>query len=200
MSTDADLLHAWRQGDPDAGRVLFSRHFAGVHRFFANKASHGVDDLVQETFLACVQGKDRLREGGTFRGFIYSVARRRLYRKWRNESHGAGAIDFGLTSIADLLPSPSTLLRARESQKVVLEALRQLPVEMQVALELYYWEGLRAAELATALDVPEGTVRSRLRRGRERLHALIAVEEGDAASIEDRIRSMRSVVSPSNPA
>ena len=193
MPGDAELLDAWRQGDDASGRVLFGRHFAGVHRFFANKVAHGVDDLVQETFLACVESRDRLREGGSFRAFIYAVARRRLYRKWRDERRGAGAIDFGLTSVQDLMPSPSTQLRAQEEQRVLLAALRQLPVDLQMALELYYWEGLRAAELATVLDIPEGTVRSRLRRGREQLSTLIAAEPD---SLESQVRSMRAVVSP----
>ena len=47
------------------------------------------------------------------------------------------------------------------------EALRRIPLELQVALELYYWEGMAGPELAAALDLPEGTVRTRLRRGRQ---------------------------------
>ena len=59
MVTDTELLSAWRGGDLECGRTLFERHFDGVRRFFANKLDHGAEDMVQRTFLACVEGRDR---------------------------------------------------------------------------------------------------------------------------------------------
>ena len=51
--------------------------------------------------------------------------------------------------------------------------MRRLPVQMQIAIELYYWEGLSTVELAAVLDVAEGTARSRLARAREKLGEII---------------------------
>jgi DNA-directed RNA polymerase specialized sigma24 family protein len=56
-ATDIELLEAWRGGDRRAGEQLFERHYAAVARFFRNKLEFGVDDLIQRTFLACVEGR-----------------------------------------------------------------------------------------------------------------------------------------------
>jgi RNA polymerase sigma-70 factor (ECF subfamily) len=57
---------------------------------------------------------------------------------------------------------------------VLLEALRGIPVEYQVALELHYWEQMSDADIARALDLPLGTTKSRIRRGRQLLAERIA--------------------------
>lgn len=67
MPNDPELLAAWREGNGDAGQELFARYFEPVSRFFANKLSEDNDDLIQETFEACVRGRDRLRQDTSFR-------------------------------------------------------------------------------------------------------------------------------------
>jgi RNA polymerase sigma-70 factor (ECF subfamily) len=76
------------------------------------------------------------------------VARRRLFRRWRSERRGAGAIDFGLTSVTDLGPSPSAVVAGAEEQRLVLLGLQRLPVEMQIALELFYCDAIRGTAVA----------------------------------------------------
>ena len=71
-------------------------------------------------------------------------------------------------------------MRAREDEELLQEGLRQLPRPLRSALELHYFEGLPAADIARILLLPEGTVRSRLRRGRSLLR--IALWGLDAAS------------------
>ena len=78
-------------------------------------------------------------------------------------------------SVADLGASPGTLAQAREEQELLLLALRRIPIDFQIAVELYYWESLSTRELAEVLGVPEGTVRSRLARAREHLAREIEV-------------------------
>ena len=53
--TDEELLRAWSDGDRDAGERLFERHFESVVRFFRNKAAGDHEDLIQQTFLGCVE-------------------------------------------------------------------------------------------------------------------------------------------------
>ena len=180
--SEAELVRAWVEGDDDAGRALFARHFDRLHRFFSSKIGHGIDDLVQETMLACVEGKGGLRRPEAFKTSLFGVARRRLYRKWRDEQRGSNAIDFGLTSVEDLGLSPSGVASQREEQQRLVEAMRRIPVELQIALELFYWEEMSASEIAEVLELPEGTVRSRLRRARSLL--------------EDQLRSASLRASP----
>jgi RNA polymerase sigma-70 factor (ECF subfamily) len=89
------------------------------------------------------------------------------------------------TSVHELAPSPSHELRHRDERQHLLEALRRLPLDLQVVLELHYWEGLRGPELAEVLEIPEGTVRSRLRLGRDRLRRCLAELEGQRRASGD---------------
>ncbi len=162
-------MEAWQRGDARAGRALFAHYIDRLHRFFASKVGRGVDDLVQETLLACVEGRRSLRQPEAFKTFLFGVARRRLYRRWRDENHGANAIDFGLSSVTDLGLTPSSAAAHAQRRNYLVSALQRIPVELQIAVELFYWEDLSAAEVAAALEIPEGTVRSRLRRARHLL-------------------------------
>ena len=168
-ASDIELLDAWRSGDARAGNALFERYFERLFRFFATKTERGVDDLIQETLLACLSARDGLRDDAAFRTFVFGVARRRLYRRWRDQHRGANAIDFGLTSVTDLGPSPSSVVAQRQAHRRLVAALQRLPVELQIALELFYWEGMRASDIGEVIELPEGTVRSRLRRARSLL-------------------------------
>lgn len=167
MATDFELLDAWRSGDRTAGNELFDRYFDSLFRFFRNKVSEGADDLVQQTFLACVQTRDRFRGDASFRTYLFKAARSKLYTYLDKRRREGAAIDYGVTSCADLGVSPSGIVAKNEQQRVLLAALRLLPVDLQVSLELFYFEQIRGPELAEVLGVPEGTVRSRLRRGKE---------------------------------
>jgi RNA polymerase sigma-70 factor (ECF subfamily) len=67
----------------------------------------------------------------------------------------------------------------------LLLALRRIPLELQIVLELHYWEGLSTRELADAMEIPQGTVKSRLRRAREALERELAV----VAESQEDVRS-----------
>lgn len=173
MPDDAELLHAWRAGDRQAGTALFERHFESVRRFFINKVSDSVEDLVQQTFMACVSRRDSIREGGSFRSYLFAVARSKLYDHLRSIIRAPEPLDPSRSSVVDLGMSPTGVLVGREDRLLMLQALRHLPLELQVALELYYFEQVRGRDLEVALGVPGGTVRSRLRRGLELLRRTI---------------------------
>jgi RNA polymerase sigma factor (sigma-70 family) len=173
VRSDLELLDAWRDGDRAAGNELFDRHFDAVFRFFRNKVTEGAEDLVQQTFLACVQARDGFRGDASFRTYLFTAARSKLYTYFDKRRREGENIDWGVASCVDLGASPSGILAKDAEQRLLLLGLRRLPVDLQIALELYYFEQLRGPQLAEVLDVPEGTVRSRLRRGRELLRARI---------------------------
>ena len=70
--------------------------------------------------------------------------------------------------------SPSSAVGRRKEQQLLLMALRQIPMELQIVLELHYWENLSTRELADVMEIPQGTVKSRLRRAREALEKAMA--------------------------
>lgn len=162
--SDFDLLDAWKDGDRAAASELFRRHFADVYGFFRSKIEHVAEDLTQQTFLACVESRDNFRKMGSFRVYLFIVARNILFAHLRRKCNRVGTVDFELESIADLDPSPSGVLVFREQNKLLVHALRRLPIDLQITLELYYVQRLRGPQLADVLGVPLGTARSRVRR------------------------------------
>lgn len=168
MEPDDALLAAWRGGDARAGRSLFTRHVDSVSRFFLSKVATGVDDLVQRSFLALLERSSEIPAGVPVRAYLFGIARNLLLRRFRDE-YRDGKFDELRSSVADLGSSPSALVGQRQQLQVLHSALQSLPLDLQIALELFYWESLAAGEIGVVLGLPEGTVRSRLRRARELL-------------------------------
>jgi RNA polymerase sigma factor (sigma-70 family) len=189
LTSDAELLAAWQAGDRKAGSDLIDRYFEPVRRFFLNKVAEGAEDLMQQTFLACVQQRDRIRDPEAFRGYLFAAARSKLFDHLRVRCKDP-TLDFEVDSIAGLGISPSAELAARHDERLLISALRHLPVELQLALELYYFERVRGRELELALGIPAGTVRSRLRRGLEMLRKQV---DELAASPELRLATNSSL-------
>lgn len=148
--------------------MLVERHFDAMYRFFANKLGSDVEDLIQETFTACVENRDRFREQSSFRTYLFAIARRRLFRYWRDRrpQHDDEA---SVHELIESAASPADALAAHEEQKLLLRALRQLPLETQMLLELAYFESFTDHEAAEIAGIPVGTLKSRLRRGRHLL-------------------------------
>lgn len=166
--TDLELFDAWTRGGKAAAAELFERHFEAVERFFRNKVTEGHDDLVQQTFEACLKSRDRFRRDSSFRTYLFAIAHNVLFGHFRSRRREV-QLEFTEVSACDLAPGPSTLFRARREQQLLLEALRQIPLDYQIVLELYYWEGLSGSAIAEIVNLPENTVRSRIRTGRRLL-------------------------------
>lgn len=166
--TDAELLEAWSGGDLSAAETLISRHLDTVHRFFSGKVDSDLEDLVQRTFLRCIEKRDTYRGDGEFRAFLLGIARYELLDVYRRKANGR-VFDPAVSSLEDLAPRPSELLRADQEKQALLHALRRIPLDQQLLLELYYWERMTGAEIAAVLGVPSPTVRGRLRRARKAL-------------------------------
>jgi RNA polymerase sigma-70 factor (ECF subfamily) len=176
MSEDRELLLAWRGGDRRAGSELFQRHFAAVRRFFYNKActESEVEELIQRTFTACVEAAERFRGDASFKTWLLAIARNVLRESIRETLRDAvDAIDADELCSEQRGPGLATGLELQREQGLLLAALRKLPLESQLVLELFYWEELSAAELGVVLGVPEGTVRTRLRKAKLELEGRI---------------------------
>jgi len=172
--TDLELLTAWRNGNAADGELLFIRHFRALYRFFETKYPSEADELVQATLVACIGAKHRFHEGSSFRAYLFTVARHELYRVIRERQRALGQIDFSISSIAELVATPGTRMDGQRQRAQLLDALRSLPVDVQMLLELHYWQGVSIGELAAIFDAPEVTIRSRLCRARAALRELMA--------------------------
>lgn len=177
MQDDFELLEAWRAGNSNAGSELLRRYFDSLYRFFSSKIDDEVEDLIQLTLLACVRYQKSLEGVESFRGYLFTVARNELYRHLRRRAK-RDVVDFGDTSVIALGISPTSVVARRQQQQRLVAGLRTLPVELQMLLELHYWEGLSTSELAVVVEAPQGTVKSRLRRARTLLAEALQSAEG----------------------
>ena len=170
--TDMNLLRAWHAGDKAAGSELVDRHLGSVDRFFHNKISDP-DDLIQSTFLACLESAHRFRGASSFRTFLLGIANivwlRHCKERFGPRTHAA----LEVASVIDMSQTPIEILEVREEDRLLLAALRRLPIALQVVFELRYWEQLKVAEVAEVLDTPMGTVADRINRGKKKLVKLL---------------------------
>lgn len=164
--TDDALLAAWRTGDRSAGDALFARHFDVVCRFFYNKVGDEAPDLIQHTFLGLCEGRERFRGDSEFRGYLLGTARNVLLAHFRKKRREADRFDPLEHSVADLQLSFTSVVAQRREEEILLQALRSLPVELQVVFELYHLEGITAGELAKMHGISEPGMYGRLRKAR----------------------------------
>ena len=130
MSEDADLYAAWANGDRSAGEQLVERYLGAMARYFANKVADVADrgELVSETFEACARGLGGYRGTGSFRAYLFGVAYNVL-RHYLRARLNEPQIDPEVLTLADVLPSPSQQFARRREQKLLLAALRSLPLQ-----------------------------------------------------------------------
>ena len=186
MDDDLTVLQRWRDGDARAGEDLCSRYFEEIYRFFEFKIPGEADDLTQQTFLACVQARTQFRGQSAFRTYLYSIARNELYTRLRKLTRFEH-VDLETSSLAEIVSSPSKQLGKQQELAQVRGALRRLPVEQQILLELHYWHDLDAAALAEMLETSPGAIRVRLLRARQALRERLGPDAPLAA--DDRLSS-----------
>lgn len=175
---DWTLLEQWRHGEKAAGCTLIARYYGLIHRFFANKVAIAADaiDLVQETFTACVGSKDKVRTpapenvADAFRRYLFGIAGNVLKGYINKKLKRAREIDdFASVCVRDYVPSQHSIAIRRREELLLVTALRELPLEQQIVVELNMFEDLSGSEISVLVDVPEGTIRSRLRLARARI-------------------------------
>jgi RNA polymerase sigma factor (sigma-70 family) len=201
VDDDLGLLLRWRGGDAAAGNELVRRHFSAVYRFFWNKVPDGVADLTQQTFLALVEGHERLETRAGFRAYLLGVARYKLVHHLRGRYRKDAVFSPARVSVLDVQrdpgSSPTRRLAQDEQRQLVDRALRSLPLDQQITLELHYWHELSVDEIAAVLERSPGTIKSRLHRARLQLKAQVERLSRDPAPLlarlEDELGSLREV-------
>jgi RNA polymerase sigma-70 factor (ECF subfamily) len=176
---------------------LLKRHIGPLFRFFANKVPVAPEDLVQQTLLACTKAAGRFRADASFRTFLLGVARRELLMYLRGHARKQAPLDALDWSVADVVDSPSTVVRAKTERELIVAGMRHLPVEIHMAMELHYWEGLSVSEVAEIAEAPVGTIKSRLRRGRMLLKEwLDKRSEFDSDLRQQAVSAVQQMTSP----
>lgn len=142
-------------------------YYPQVLGFFRLRVPDVAEDLTQRTLLACTEGRGRV-EGASFRGYVFGVARKMLYKHLKaSDRQQKRSKVIGPPPPSTL--TPTTIMAMRQEHWVLLQALQQLGRDQQVVLALHYVSCLRAREIAEAMDIPVSTVTTRLARARRAL-------------------------------
>ena len=188
---DAAIIEASRS-QPEEFAALFDRHAPLIHRYIARRVGiQSADDLVAETFLAAFRRRLRYETSQRdARPWLYGIATHLISQHRREESrqlriHRAASGELAEPGHSDRVAGDLTASAVRG---VLAAALADLPDRERDVLVLIAWEQLSYDEVATALHIPVGTVRSRLSRGRARVREALARTE-HSATFEEILRN-----------
>jgi RNA polymerase sigma-70 factor (ECF subfamily) len=175
--SDADVIAA-SIAAPAAFAVVFDRHAATIHRFLARRVEPAeAEGLLGDVFRIAFERRAAFDTTyASARPWLYGIAANLVGRHRRSEARRLRAVatlatrrgepDPGHDAVAD---RTAATVDAGRSWAALADAIEALPEVERTTLLLYAWEELSYPEIAAALDVPVGTVRSRLHRARQRL-------------------------------
>jgi len=193
FGAEAALVRRAQGGDLDALEQLFDAHHRRVYHV-AMGLLHNVDDaedVTQETFARAFAALPRLGDPRAFHAWLTRIAvnlcrdRARRFGTQATLSIDAESEETGQAlEIPDAGPRPDQALETADLQRHVREAIQRLPPLYREVVVLHEMDGRKLEEIAAALQVPVGTIKSRLSRGRAQLkHELTPyLQMGDTAS------------------
>ena len=200
-SSDADVIAASLEQPARFGDI-FDRHATSLHRYFVRRLGpFDAEALVGDVFRIAFEkrdGYDRSRPNA--RPWLYGIGTNLLARHRRGEERRIRAVArlaAQRVPVVDLADGVSDTVDAGALWPRVADAVALLPDAERDALILHVWENLSYDEVAEALGVPVGTVRSRLHRARARIRELVGASGEQPANTEDRLRPDR--IEPDDP-
>ncbi len=163
---DGELVEAARRGSSQAFERLVGRHQQAVRGFLRRTLGDwsDADDLAQETFVAAWSALGRYRGEASVRSWLCGIAWRKALSHLRARGRGAGR-DLAFAEAADDAPDAP----GEEERMDLADALAALPMDQRAAVSLCLAADFSHAEAAHALDLPLGTLKSHVTRGRAKL-------------------------------
>lgn len=165
-------------GDTDALTVLVSRHHSHLLGFLYRMVGGNrplAEDLVQDTF-ARVLSQRSYAAGRPFKPWLYAIATNLVRERLRAEAHRPPHACLS-DELGDPGPGPEEAALNRAWQREVAAAVMALSEEYRAALLLRFFQCMTMQEIAEALDIPLGTVKSRLSVGSHRLRELLGATD-----------------------
>lgn len=177
---DGTLWRRARAGDADAFGILFERHATAIYNYCLRRTGDWsvAEDLLSIVFLEAWRHRDRELPGDKILPWLYGVATNVVRNRHRSQRRYAAALRRipRPQSSPDFSEASESRIDAERQIRPLLDALSQLPKREREVFILCGWSELSYEDAAFALDVPVGTVRSRLSRARGRLRELAPQE------------------------
>lgn len=177
---DLWLIYRCQRGDPEAYAWLYRRHYRTVFRTALHLVRDRAlaEDITQEAFVTAFGGIGQLRSPAAFRTWLYRLVVSRTTRFLRSEGGARRPLSLDLMPELDGPLDPAAAAAEAEELRELRAAIRALPEEFRLPVVLHYFSGLSVAEVARVLEIPPGTVKSRLYHARGRLARLLKGEAG----------------------
>ena len=176
------LVSLAQKGDGEAFSLLVERHQTMVYNLALGKTGshHDAEEVTQNAFLKAWQGLPNFQGKAAFSSWLYRLtlnAATDFLRQRGRQGKVTSLEDPDLPPIPDPGPSPEERAGAQEDRQALWEAIEELPEQQRTILLLREVDGLSYQEIALALDIEVGTVRSRLSRSRKVLRKLLEKKE-----------------------
>ncbi|HEX7180207.1 MAG TPA: sigma-70 family RNA polymerase sigma factor [Thermoanaerobaculia bacterium] len=170
LPSDAELMERVRSGDRDAFTDVVDRHKDAVVNYLTRLTGNRdrAEDLAQETFLRLFRSASSYTEQGLLRAYLYRIATNLVRSEERRERRLRVLLPF-LGGREHTEPAAPSGLLLQELHREVTGAVAALPLRYRVPLVLHEIEGWSYADIAEELSCREGTVKSRIHRGRQHL-------------------------------
>ena len=170
---ESDLIRRAQRGDTHAYEELVHAYQGIAFRtaYVISRNAADAEEAAQDGFVKAWRALGRFREGAPFRPWLLRIVANEAHNRVRSAGRRAGLALRAATeeSSGDAAPSPEAVLLSAEQREGLLAAVNELPEEQRLVVSLRYFLGLSEREVAEALDVPQGTVKSRNARALERL-------------------------------
>ncbi|MBP7705504.1 MAG: RNA polymerase sigma factor [Caulobacter sp.] len=166
---DAPLVRAARAGSQSAFGRLVGLHQQGLRAFLRRTAGRDADDVAQEAFVTAWSNLARLKDDAGFRPWLYGIAWRKALSGARSAGRSARR-DGQWLETRDQGGGPGV---STEDRMALEAAMATLPDDQRAAVALCLAEGWTHAEAAEALELPLGTIKSHVARGRGKLLAAL---------------------------
>ncbi len=162
--------------DPAYFARLYDQYATDVLRvcYFYLSDREKAEDVCQDVFVRLMTTHPLLQPGRE-KSWLLKVARNRCRDLWRGA--WLKRVILGGPTF-ELIPAPDEFSR-RDDQQAMMAAINQLPATFKEVILLHYYQGMNIAEIAQMLELPEGTISSRLSRGRKKLESIL-LKGGDA--------------------
>jgi RNA polymerase sigma factor (sigma-70 family) len=177
---DGELVERARRGDVEAYEQLVQRYQGLASRvaYLVARDAADAEDAAQEAFVKAFYALDRFRKGAAFKPWLLRIVTNEALNRRRSAGRRAGlALRAAEEPVSgDAAPSPETAALELEKRRTLLAALESLAEPDRLVVTYRYFLDLSEAEMAAALGVPRGTVKSRLSRALVKLRAAMPAE------------------------
>lgn len=179
MLDDIQIVKSYLNGNREVLDTLIERYKLTLYRFCYHLTSnkHEADDLFQDTWVRAVEKIRQYDDSRAFNVWLFSIAMNRYRDKYRRAKRWLGKFtDIPGENIESEEPIASEQMEDKETKAILVKCINELKDSYRIPLFLYYYKEISYEDIAKILDIPLGTVKSRLNSAKKKLKKKMEVK------------------------